>query len=106
LDVDDPEEILLRERAEEDDVVDPVQELRSEERLQLVAKDVTERLAPLRRLEELRVGVEDSLRPDVARHHDDCVRKVRRPPAPVGEATVVEHLEKEIEDVDVRLLDL
>ena len=57
-------------------------------------------------LEELRVGLEQALAADVARHDDDGVREVRRAPAPVGQPPVVEHLEEQVEDVRVRLLDL
>ena len=54
----------------------------------------------------LRVGLEQALAADVARHDDDGVREVRGAPAPVGEAPVVEHLQQQVEDVGVRLLDL
>src|SRR5689334_10916140 len=40
LDVDDAAQILLRQRAEDDDVVDAVQELRTKEVLELLAEDV------------------------------------------------------------------
>ena len=87
------------ERPEEDDVVDAVQELRSEERAELLLEHVAQRLAPVGRFEELRVGLEQTLAADVARHDDDRVREVGRAPAPVGETPVVEHLEEQVEDV-------
>ncbi len=65
-----------------------------------------QRLDALGRLEEARVGLEHALAADVARHDDDGVREVGRAPAPVGEAPVVEHLQEQVEDVGVRLLDL
>ena len=74
--------------------------------LQLLAEHVAERVAPLLGLEELRVRLEDALRADVARHDDDGVREVGGATAAVGEAAVVEHLEEQVEDVGVRLLDL
>ena len=39
-------------------------------------------------------------------HDDDGVREVGGAAAAVGEAAVVEHLEEQVEDVGVRLLDL
>ena len=106
LDVDDPAQVGLGQRAEEDHVVHAVQELGPEESLELVAEHVAQRLAPLGVLEHLRIGVEDPLRAYVARHDHDGVREVRRAPPPVGEPPVVEHLEEQVEDVGVRLLDL
>jgi hypothetical protein len=41
-----------------------------------------------------------------AGHDDHRVREVREAAAAVGEATVVEHLEQDVEDVGVRLLHL
>src|SRR5580692_3715543 len=105
LNVHDPPEILLRERAEEDDVVDSVQELRTKEVLELLAEDVAQGLAPFGGLEEPRFGLEDALGADVAGHDDDRVREIGGPAAPVGEAPVVEDLEEQVEDVHVGLLD-
>src|SRR5262249_47692918 len=99
LDVDDAAEVLLRERAEDDDVVDAVQELRPQEVPKLFLEDVAERVASLGRLEKARLGLENALRPDVARHDDDGVREVCRAPAPIGEAPVVEHLKEQVENV-------
>src|SRR5262249_39795432 len=105
LDVDDPAEIVLRERPEDDDVVDPVQELGAQVVLELLAKHVAQRFAPLLRLEELAFGLEYALRADVARHDDDGVREIGGSAAPVREPAIVEHLEKQVEDVAVRLFD-
>src|SRR5580700_2773967 len=95
----------LRQRTEENDVVDAVQELRTQERSQLLSKHVVQRLDAFGRLEKVRIGLEQPLAPDVARHDDDRVREVSRPATAVGEAAVVEHLEQQVEYVGVRLLD-
>ncbi len=47
----------------------------------------------------------DDRRADVARHDDDGVLEIDRPPLPVGEAAVVEHLQQHVEDIVVRLFD-
>ncbi len=102
-----PRKSDLRERPEDDDVVDAVQKLRPQERS---AARRAGRRAALRGLRASRTASASvsrmRLRPDVARHDDDGVREVRRAPASVGEAPVVEHLEEQVEDVGVRLLDL
>ena len=67
---------------EDDDLVDPVQELGPE----VVAH---------------RVG-----RADVRGHDQDGVAEVDRAALAVGEAAVVEHLQEHVEDLGVRLLDL
>ena len=49
--------------------------------------------------------VHDCLAADVRRHHHDGVREVDGPPLAVGEASIVEQLQQDVEDVAVRLLD-
>ncbi len=82
LELDDVGELLLRERVELDDLVDPVQELRPEELLHL------------------------SGRAEVRGHDDHGVAEVDRAALTVGEAPVVEDLQEHVEDLHVRLLDL
>ena len=69
-----------RERAEPDDLVDPVEELGPEERRRVAG--------------------------EVARHDEHDVREVDGAALAVGEAAVVEHLQQHVEHVGVRLLDL
>src|SRR5262249_50831348 len=90
LDFDDASKVRLREGAEDDDGVDAVEELGTQEPLELLAENITQGVATFVRLEELHVGLEDSLRADVARHDDDGVREVGRAPSAVGQAPIVE----------------
>jgi len=48
----------------------------------------------------------NELRTHVRGHDDDRVAEIHRPPLVVGQATVVEHLQQDVEDIGVRLLDL
>ena len=80
LDLDDEGQILLRERAEADDLVDPIDELRLEEA--------------------------DRIAGQVARHDQHRVGEIDRAALTVGEPTVVEHLQQDVEHVRVSLLDL
>ena len=90
----------LAERLEEDDLVDPVQELGPERRLELAHR---ERLD----LRAVVVGqLQQVLAADVARHDDDGVLEVDRAALAVGEPAVVEHLQQHAPHVGVRLLDL
>ena len=74
----------------------------------LSSSSSTSRMAsrPSSRRPELGVGLEDALAADVRGHDDDGVGEVGEAAAAVGEAAVVEHLEEQVEDVGVRLLDL
>ena len=72
----------LLERLEDDDLVDPVQELGPEVLAHLLG------------------------RADVRGHDQDGVAEVDRAALAVGEAAVVEHLQQHVEDLAVRLLDL
>ena len=75
-------DLVARQRLEDDDLVDPVHELGPEV------------------LEQLR------LRADVRGHDHDRVAEVDRPALAVGQPSVVEQLQEDVEDVGVGLLDL
>ena len=101
---DDPFEVALGQGVEDDDLVDPVEELRPEVR--------PERLGHLG-LHRLVGGVagasatrRDGRAADVAGHDQDAVLEVDRPALAVGQPAVIEDLEEDVEDVRVRLLDL
>src|SRR5581483_2138395 len=104
LDVDDLAEMRPRQRVEHHDVVDAIQELRTE-----VLPERFEHLL-LHRLEGARIVAatvaRQELAPDVRRHDHDGVLEVDRPAVAVGQPAVVEDLEEDVEDVVVRLLDL
>ena len=82
LELDDLGELLARQRLERHDLVDAIQELRAEPVAQLVR------------------GA------DVRGHDDHGVAEVDRAALTVGQASVVEHLQEDVEDLGVRLLDL
>ena len=102
--VDDPLDLGLRQRLEQHDVVDPVEELGPEVRPQLAP-------GPPSRASGLisPSGVTPSsryVRADVGGHDHDRVAEVDRTALRVGEPAVVEHLQQRVEHVGVGLLDL
>ena len=101
---DDGPEVVVRQGVEDDDLVDPVEELRSE----LDAQGVHD-LAPhrvVRGVPDLGIRGGDGRRSDVAGHDHHGVLEVHGPALRVGQATVVEDLEQDVEDIRVGLLDL
>src|SRR5690606_19492258 len=101
LQLDDALKLLLAERTEHDEVVDAIQELRAEYPSQL-----TEHV----RLHNLPVAgssaLEDELAAHVRRHDDDAVPEIHHATLRVGQTTVIEDLEEEVEHLRMRLLDL
>ena len=102
-------EFGLRERLEDDDLVDAVEELRAE----VLAQRLLHRLLELLLLAgavaaagEAERGLLLHSRAQVAGHDDDGVAEVDGAAVAVGQAAVVEDLEERVEDVGVRLLDL
>src|SRR6266849_50137 len=100
--VDDLHQLLLAQRAEEDDVIHPVEELRLEVPVQGVHY-------LLRGLGEILLGAQafglQERRPDVRGHDDDCIAEVNRAALAVGQAAIVHNLQQDVEHVRVRLLD-
>ena len=104
LDLHNLHQFLAAQAVENNRVIDAVQELRPEMRAQF-------QLHLLLHLGQFLArgisGVEillDDRRADVARHDDDGVLEIHRPPLPVREASVVEHLEQHVEDIGVGFL--
>src|SRR6202171_497743 len=99
--VDDAQDHVMVERGERNRRIEAVAELRREhalDRLELVA-----RLLVLR--EPDRVPGQH-VRARVGGHDDDDVAEVRLAPVVVGQRAVIHHLQQDIEDVRMRLLDL
>ncbi|EBA06993.1 200 kDa antigen p200, putative [Sagittula stellata E-37] len=91
-----------RQRPEPDDVlpaIEPVEELWPEGAFQ-----IAHRL--FHRRGKLEVCVEEMRLTDVGGHQDERVREADGQPAIVGQPSVVQHLEEDVEDVRMRLLDL
>ena len=103
-------DLLLGELVEDDDLVDPVEELGPEDLLELAHDPVLHVVvgdAGLVADREADAGVLGDLRgADVRGHDHDRVAEVDRAPLGVGEPAVLEDLEQDVEDVRVRLLDL
>ena len=101
LDIDDAAHLARLQAMEQDDLVDAVEEFRTE--------------APTHHAHHLiahRVGVlafrlvDQEFRAEIRRHHDQRVAEIDRAALPVGQAAVVEHLQQHVEHVRMRLLDL
>src|SRR5882762_6960356 len=100
LQIDDVLYLLLAERAEDDDVVDAVEELGAE---------MLPEGARYLRLDHRAVfaGVLEYVSAaDVRRHDDNRVPEIHRATLRVGEAAVVEDLQENVEDIRMRFLDL
>ena len=105
LEVDDLLDQRLGERPENDHVVYPVQKLGPEMLLEVTQHIRLELHALILYLE--RTGVlQDHVTSDVRRHDDDRIPEIDGATMGVGQATVVENLEQNVEDVLVRFLDL
>ena len=92
--------VLHREAAEQDHLVDAVEELGPEAAAQLAHH----RLA--RFLHVLAAHRHQMLRADIGGHDDQRVAEIDRAALPVRQAAVIQHLKEDIEHVRVRLLDL
>src|SRR5688572_7231654 len=89
LDVDDLLDVLSRERVEEDDLVDTVQEFGPEMLPQCFAYLPADAFADLAG----RRGLGDMLTADVRRHDHDRVLEIHRSSLAVGEPAIVEQLQ-------------
>ncbi len=92
-------QLVPGEGGEDDQVVEPVEELRLERGAYDVQHPLLLHLGPGQ-------GVDQELTAQVRREDQDGVAEVHRPALTVGEPAVVEHLEQDVEDLGVGLLDL
>ena len=92
-------ELVLGEGVEDDDLVEPVEELGLEVRAHEAHHRLLLHLRRQRRVDEVR-------RAQVAGQDQQRVAEVDRAALAVGEPAVVEHLQQDVEDLGVRLLDL
>ena len=97
-------QLLFAQRTEDDDVVDAVEELRPE----ALPQHFHHLLARLLKAASLVQRSRDcsSMRAQVRGHDQHRVLEVDGAALGVGEAAVVEHLQEDVEDVRMRLLDL
>ena len=104
-----PPQVVVRQRLEDDDLVDAVDEFRVERPLHLAEHHVrhgARDLALIGRLEPERRLLLDEAGADVRRHDDDRVLEVHPVAQTIGQVAVLEHLQQDVEQVRVRLLDL
>ncbi len=100
LDVDDAHHVVARQAAEQEDLVEAVEELRAEggaHRLHDLAAHRVDRLA---------VGqAREVLAAEVRGQHDERVAEIDGAALPVGQPPVIEHLQQYVEHVGVGLFD-
>src|SRR5215218_6802242 len=109
LDLDDMAHVLALELVEDDDLVDPVEELGTEDLAQLARDAALHLLVGETRVvgaEAKRLGLVDGLRPDVGGHDENDVLEVHGAALRVRELPVLQYLQHDVEDVGVGLLDL
>jgi hypothetical protein len=109
--VDDALDLVLGQLVEDDHLVDAVQQLGAEHLLQL-AHDaglhvvVGHAHLVLANAEAERGVLRDRCGPDVRGHDHDRVLEVHVPALGVGQASLLQHLQEDVEHVGMRLLDL
>src|SRR5829696_1054731 len=109
LDLDDQAHVLALELVEDDDLVDPVEQLGAEDLAQLARDPALHLLVGetfLAPAEAKRLGLVDGLGPDVGGHDEHHVLEVHGATLRVGELPVLEYLEEYVEDIRVGFLDL
>ena len=90
-------------------LVDPVQEFRAEDPPDFLHHRTLHRVIVrlrIRHAESEPFRIPDRLRARVGRHDQDRVPEVHLPPVRIRNMSLVEHLQQDIEDVRMRLLDL
>ena len=101
-------DLATAQRGEDDGLVDTVEELRAYRTLEHVEDEVT-RLVDgflLLALLEVTEALADEVRAHIAGHDDDGVLEVHQATLIVGQSTIIEDLQQDVEDIGVRLLDL
>src|SRR5215210_1025554 len=109
LDLDDVAHVLALELVEDDDLVDPVEELGTEDLAQFARDPALHLLVGetgVIRAEAQRLGLVDRLRPDVGGHDENDVLEVHGAALRVRELPVLQYLQHDVEDVRMGLLDL
>ena len=86
---------------EDDHLVEPVQELRPE-----MAADDVHHPVHQRPVHRGFACLRKHFAAEIGGHDKDRVAEIHRPAVPVGQASVVEHLEQHVEDIGMRLLHL
>ena len=104
--IDDARNIILAQRREEDDLVKPVEKLRTEMRVKKLHNGILGLLADLFRFRMAVQICQDLLRSDIGSHDQDRVLKVDGPSLGVRDPAIVENLQQDIEYIRMCFLDL
>src|SRR4029453_4450344 len=97
LDFDDLLDLLDGERAEDDSLIDAIEELRAEVLLDGCHNALSDFIPA-------KAGFSDPLAAEVASHDDDGVAEIDGAALRVGEAAVVEELKENVQHLGVRFL--
>ena len=108
MQVDDLLQILVGQGLEQDDLVEPVEELRIENPLDLALDQFLGLfgVGVVRRAEPHVAALFEEACPDVGRHDDDAVLEIDRVAERVGQLAVFKNLQQDVVDVRVCLFDL
>src|SRR5262245_45019439 len=100
LELDDSTKLFPTQRSEHDDIVYPVQELRSEMATEL-SQHVGLDLVPVRTARPLQYVWAT----DVRRHDDHCIAEIDSASLRIREASVIENLQQDVEDIRMGFFD-
>ena len=101
LDIDDGTHLVPLEAVEQDDLVDPVEKFRPE----MGTDDTHHILAHLVRV--LPFGlVDEEVGTEIGGHHNQRIAEIDRTALTIRQTPVIQHLQQDVEDIGVRLLDL
>src|SRR5882757_11020369 len=100
--LDDLDQLFFAERAEDDDVVNTIQELRPEMPMQCVQDLLASLFELLRRLHVVGLQITGA---EIRRHDQNRILEVYDAALAVGQAAIVHYLEHDVEDVWMSLLD-
>ena len=102
------DEVDLAQRVEDDDFIEPVQELGVKRALNLVPYQFLDFFCDrifLRRLEAQAFALLQMAGPNIRSHDDDRVLEINRIAEAVSQLAVFKDLQENVEDIRVRLLD-
>ena len=101
LDADYRAHMIRRQAVEQQNLVKPVQEFRAEGRLHIRHHRVARGIAVLAIRQR-----QQMVSPDIRCQQDDGVGEIHTPSLPVGQVPLIQHLQQDVENIGMRLLDL
>src|SRR6516164_5788388 len=106
--IDNPEQVLIAQRIEQDYLVQPVQKFRIERSLYFPQHQLFQAFQAGfvdARLEAYRGALLQVPRTNIGSHNDDGISKIDGVSEPIRQLPVFEYLQKNIEQIRMRLLD-